>query len=90
MREFGLHYHILFLLFGAQRLSPVETRTMLDDEIFPRWRKITGGKVVRDANQLKLREKSLYGLWYLLKGVEPTAGKLMRQPDFANFKLSNG
>jgi hypothetical protein len=26
VRELGLHYHILFLLFGAQRLSPAETR----------------------------------------------------------------
>lgn len=55
----GLHYHVIFMLFGAQRLSPAATRTMLDDEIFPRWRKITGGKVVRDANQLKLLENGV-------------------------------
>ena len=75
----GLHYHVIFMRFGAQPQTPAETRTMLDNEIFPRWREITGGKVVRDANQLKLREKSLYALRYLLKGVEPTDGKTTRQ-----------
>ena len=75
----GLHYHVIFMLFGAQQRTPEETRTMLADEIFPRWREIAGGKVVRNANQLKLRQKNLFALWYLLKGVEPTGDKTARQ-----------
>ena len=68
------------MLFGAQPQTPEETRTMLADEIFPRWCKITGGKAVRNANQLKLRQKTLYGLWYLPKGIQPTDEKQKRQP----------
>jgi len=75
----GLHYHVLFLLYGAQPLSPEETRQHLSGEIFNRWNEINDGELARQANQLKLREKSLRGLAYLLKGVLPTDGKIKRQ-----------
>ncbi|MGH7234128.1 MAG: rolling circle replication-associated protein, partial [Candidatus Saccharimonadales bacterium] len=46
-RRQGLHYHVIFMLFGPQPLPPEETRLVLEDEIFPRWKAIAGGKVVQ-------------------------------------------
>lgn len=76
----GLHYHVVFMVFGPQPRTPEEMRVMLEGEIFPRWYKLTGGTVVRAANQLKLRQGGLYALRYILKGIEPTDEKQKRQP----------
>lgn len=76
----GLHYHVIFMLFGEQPVSPEAKRKELEKEIFPRWKAITGGHAVRDANWLTKPPKGIYGLWYLLKGVVPTNDKITRQP----------
>lgn len=87
-RRRGIHYHVIFLLFGSQPLPPEAMRAKLSTEIFDRWHAINGGTVLRQANWLTLRQKDLIGLSYLLKGVDPTGKKLARATHWWGVRLS--
>jgi hypothetical protein len=67
----GVHFHIIFLFFGPQPLSPEKTRDALESEIFTRWKAIVGQSLSRSANRLTLQSKSPRGLEYFLKGILP-------------------
>lgn len=77
-KRLGVHYHVIFMFFGSQPLTPEETRQRLLKAIFPRWKAINGGTLHQMGNQLKLSLKP-WGLWYLLEGVKLSQGKSRRE-----------
>ncbi len=85
----GIHYHVIFLLFGPQPLPPEDTRAQLKKAIFSRWKSINGGKVHEQANWLTLRGKNLIGLDYLLKGIDPTGKQLTRATHWNGVRLNH-
>ena len=86
-KRLGLHYHVIFMLFGAQAKSPEDVRKELSGEIYDRWNKINGGKLCRQANLLTLPEKGLVGLAYLLKSIDPTGKGLDRATVWHGIRL---
>ena len=78
-QRLGVHYHVLFFLFGPQPHTPEETRKQLQTEVFRRWSGINGGVLQQNANRMTLRSKNPVGLEYLLKGIQPTAGSTKRE-----------
>jgi hypothetical protein len=84
-----LHFHVIFMLFGEQSLSPEETRLKLASKILRRWKKVSAGKVDPRGNWLTIRPQGLPALWYLLKGIEPTSGKLERKKLWHGVRLEN-
>ena len=87
-RRQGIHYHVIFLLFGPQPLPPEATRAQLSREIFTRWKAINGGTVEQHANWLTLRSKNMFGLDYLLKGIDPTGTGLARATHWSGVRLN--
>lgn len=75
----GIHFHLIFMFFGQQAKSPEAMREDFGKEVFTRWDKIVGGKLVRKANLMTLRKKDFRCIEYLLTGhVAPSDKPLER------------
>lgn len=76
----GIHFHLIFMMFGEQPESPDITKQSLGKDVFARWNRIHENLLSRQANLMTLRKKDDDCIWYLLKRhISPTDDKLPRQ-----------
>jgi hypothetical protein len=75
----GIHFHVIFMVFGDQQESPDGVRDWLSKEVFARWNTINGESLNRKGNEMKLREKNFICLRYLTREVSPTTDPLARE-----------
>ena len=69
-RETGYHFHVIFLFFGNQPLTPERMRQTFGAEVRRKWKKIVGDDSNPNANLTKLHEKADICILYLTKWVK--------------------
>jgi hypothetical protein len=78
-QSLGIHFHVIFLFFGQQSLTPEQIRQEFGAAVWGRWNKISGCMLARQANRMTLQQKNDDCIRYLLKDIEPTAQGLPRE-----------
>jgi hypothetical protein len=65
----AIHFHLLLISYRCHFQSAAGLMEVLGPELFRQWNEVVGGNLRWEANQLKIRRKSRFGLRYLLEEV---------------------
>ncbi len=80
-KRIGIHFHLFLFFYPKIPIGmPEDFLFDLRKAVFSRWNAIQGGKLVRQANVIRLHKKDVSGLHYFLEHhVQPTNEKQPRQ-----------